>query len=397
MDTPAYRVALRYLLSGKFSTKVVTLFSLLGIFIATSALILTFGVMNGFKNSIEGEILRKLPHVMVFLTDKESTDNVVDFVKGKLKGEIRKTYWYATFPVLVQNKKFLSAAIIYGAPLEDLERLFQLRENLIDGKPTKEGLIVDILTAGRLGIDYLPAKVKVISPIAKKTPIGYLPTIRHLEVVAIFDNPIPTISNPILADYGFITSKGFKPDSFTVVLTLKNPYEAERIADLIESNFPDALVTSWIDSYKEFFSAVELEKLGMVLVVSLILVVAAFNISSLLFAKVKEMRRDIAIFRAFGVGRNFIFKVVLFQGSFLAFVGSVSGILFSLITAYVINEYKLISLPKDIYMIDHLRLDLSFLNVSGVFLFVMLLSLVAAYLPARTAVREKITEILRND
>jgi len=89
--------------------------------------------------------------------------------------------------------------------------------------------------------------------------------------------------------------------------------------------------------------------------------------------------------------------VVLFQGSFLAFLGSLSGILFSLITAYVINEYKLISLPKDIYMIDHLRLDLSILNISGVFLFVMLLSLVAAYLPARTAVRESIGKILRND
>jgi lipoprotein-releasing system permease protein len=392
-----YRIALRYLLSGKFSTKVVTVFSLLGIFTATSALILTLGVMNGFKNSIEREILKKLPHATIFLPDKETTDAVLKFANRKLKEEIKETYWYATFPVLIQNKKYLSAVIIYGAPFKELENFFNLKENLIDGNLTKDGLITDILTAGRLGIEFVPTTVKVISPVAKKTPIGYLPTVRHLKIVAIFDNPIPSIANPVLADYSFITAKGFKPDGFTVILKLKNPYKAKQIADLIESYFPEALATSWIDSYKEFFSSVELEKLGMVLVVSLILIVAAFNISSLLFAKVKEMRRDIAIFRAFGVGRDFIFKTVLFQGSVLALLGSVLGIVFSLIATFVVNKYKLISLPKDIYMIDHLSLEVSPLNIVGVFIFVMLISLLAAYLPARTAVREKVTEILRND
>jgi len=398
MTSPTYRIALRYLLSGKFSTKVVTLFSLLGIFVATSALILTLGVMNGFKSSIEREILKRLAHVTIFLPDKDSTEGVINFVGRKLKGEVKSVYWYATFPVLVQNKKYLSAAIIYGAPFKELEEFFNLKENLIDGNLTSgKGLIVDVLTAGKLGIEYVPAKVKVISPIAKRTPIGYLPTVKHLKVIAIFDNPVPSISNPILSDYEFITSKGFKPDGFTVILKLKNPYEAKKVADLIESYYPEALATSWMDSYKEFFSSLELEKLGMVLVVSLILVVAAFNIASLLFAKVKEMRRDIAIFRAFGVGRDFIFKVVLLQGSVLAFVGSILGILFSSVVTFIVNKYKLISLPKDIYLVDHLTLEVSPLNLLEVFIFVMLLSLLAAYLPARTAVREKITEILRND
>ena len=135
----------------------------------------------------------------------------------------------------------------------------------------------------------------------------------------------------------------------------------------------------------------------MVLVVGLIGLVAAFNISSLLFTKVRELSRDFAIFRAFGIGKGFIFSLVLSLGGIIGLIGSLSGIAFALTAAYVANRYKLIQVPQEVYLTPYLPVDIGWKNILWVFLAVMLFSLLASLFPAYTATKQKITDILRNE
>jgi lipoprotein-releasing system permease protein len=391
---PLFKLVLRYLFSGKPTTRFATYTALLGTFLATLSTLLTVGIMNGFEESVKKNLLANTPHVTVYLNSREE---VYQLLKG-LKGfsNIKESYWYATFPAILQKGKYLADAVILGTDESFIKGVLHRKGVLFSGNFTRKGLILGNLLASRLGVYETPSSVNVISPTAGLTPIGFLPKIKRFEVTGIYSTGKYFLDISAIGDFTFL-NRFLKASSFVVTVKLKDPYGASEVKEILEERFKNAFVTTWIENNRDFFNALKLEKLGMLLVVSLIVLLAAFNVASLLIAKVRELSLDFAIFRAFGLGRRFIFAIVLLLGLSVGLAGSLIGVAVAEAVAYIANKYKLIAVPQELYTTPYLPILFGAKEILLTVGFVTLLSLLASVIPALSAVRERVTSVLRND
>jgi len=391
---PPPLLVIRYLFGGRASTKFVTVITFFGVFIASTALLLTLGIMNGFEKAVRDNILASTPHLLLFAGNRKETLRAVEALRRN--PAVKDVYWYATFGAILQHGNRLAGAVLFGIPKGEEKYFFNRKGLVVRGNLTQRGLALGNLLASKLGIFSVPQKVYVISPTAERTPIGFIPRIRKVEVSAIFSSGLYTLDRVGIGYYPFLSSF-LKADTFQVAVFLKDPYGAQNLKRKLEKEFREIFITTWIDSNRDFFNALRLQKIGMALVVGLITLVAAFNISSLLITKVRELSKDFAIFRAFGAGRRFVFTVVLSLGFLLGLGGSMLGVLTASLAAYFANAYKLIKVPSDIYSTPYLPVIFGWKEIGGVILFSLLLSLLAALIPAKMAVSQKVTDILRNE
>ncbi len=385
----------RYLFSGKFSTRLVTAVSLFGTFIATVSLLLTLGVMNGFQRAVSGQILSKTPHVLVICNSLGEAKEILAFARQKFPG-LKEEFWYANFNLIAQKGRNLSPLTIFASDIENLERFFNLKKNLLIGKVDKKSLILGELVADNLNIVLVPSKILLINPIGKITPIGFMPQMEEFPVSGIYSTGIYIYDTAAVADYNLL-SKLFKPTSFNVVLQLKDPYRVSDVKKTLAAYFPSVYISTWVDRNRDFFAALELEKRAMIAVVALIAVVAVFNVFSLLLMKIRELRKDFAVMRAFGIGAGYIFALVLAQGFLIGLLGALFGAAVAAAAAKVLTHYRLIGVPADVYLVSYIPIEISPLNyvltVSGI----VLLATISATFPARMAVKEKVSQILRNE
>jgi len=386
------KLLIRYLIGGRRSTRFITLLSFIGVFLASVSMLLTLGIMNGFEKSIKEGILSSVPHITLFVSNEREAEKIS--LELSKENYIEKAVWFASFGAILQNQNQLSGAVLIGIPFN--EQKFFLKNFLIRGYLGKKGIVLGNLLASKLGIYKIPTNVLVIAPMARKTPVGFLPIIKRVKVTGFYSSGIYTFDLEGIGYFKFLKTF-LKPTSFQIVLKLKNPYEAEDVKRKLLKKYPQIFILTWIDSNKEFFKAIKLEKLGMILVVSLITLVASFNILSLLITKVKELSRDFAIFRAFGIGKSFIFKLVLGLGLFIGFLGSLFGCFTASLLAFIANKYELIKVPTDIYMTPYLPIIFGWKEILSVITFVVFLSFIASIIPAKMAISEKVTDILRND
>ncbi len=390
------KIALRYLWSGRFSTKLITAIAFVGTFLASFALVFTVGIMNGFERAVKEGLLKNLPHIQIFLFEERQIPTVEGRVKELLRKNIKTIYWYAAYGLILQKGEYLASATVYTSKEGSLKRFISTKLHIREGKFESNCLLIGNLLASKLGIHKVPDKVLLINPVARKTPVGFLPRIKIVKVCGIFSSGYAPYDEAALASYG--TLKGtFTPSVFAVVVELKDPYRVDYFREILLKEFPDTYISTWIDGNREFFSALQLEKLGMVLVVGLIAIVASFNTTALLFMKVKELRKDFAIFRTFGIGKFFIFRIVLMIGATLGTLGGLFGIIISYIFSLIFTHYRLIKVPEEVYLTSYLPVEPGFLTLIFVFIFISMLSVFAALLPAYSASKEKITDILRNE
>lgn len=388
------KLVIRYIFGGRSSTKFITLIALIGVFLASSSMLLTIGVMNGFEKSVKEGILSTTPHISVFVGDREEAKGVI--FKVSKNPLVKKAYWYATFGAILQKGTQLTGAVLIGISKREEKFLLQKKGVFWKGNLTDRGIALGNILASRLGIYSIPQRVVVIAPTTQRTPIGFIPRIRRVEVSALYSSGIYNLDTEGVGYFEFL-SKFLTPNTFQVVIMLKDPYRVEEFKRKLEKYFPSAFISTWIDANRDFFNALKLEKLGMVLVVGIITLVAAFNITSLLITKVRELSKDFAIFRTFGAGRNFIFGIVLSLGLALGLGGATLGVATASLIAFMVNRYKLLKVPADVYMTPYLPVVFGWGEVLSVVAFVVFLSLLAALIPAKIATSERITDILRND
>ena len=390
------KLVLRYLWSGRFSTKFVTVITLFGIFLASFALVFTVGIMNGFERAVKEGLLKNLPHLQIFIFSKKEIPTVEKTVEETLKGQYKSIYWYATFGLILEKGPNVVGATIFTSDREILKK-FVLPKLKLKLKEVKSNcLYIGQQLAFKLNIEKVPSNVLLIDPVAKRTPVGFLPEIKKFSVCGIYQTDFSGYDDAALAVYSSL-ARYFSPSIYSVVVELKDPYKADQYRALLSKELSDYYISTWIDTNRDFFNALKLEKLGMFLVVGLISLVSAFNITALLFMKIKELRKDFAIFRTYGIGQDFILKIVLLLGLLIAFLAGGLGVVTADITAQIFTKYRLIKLPEDVYLTPYLPVEPGFLPSLLIFLFVLTLSLIAAYIPAKLAAKEKITDILRNE
>ncbi len=380
-------IALRHILSSRGSTLIVSLIALAGVCLSLSAVLLTTGVFAGFQKSLKEKILSASPHIIISLVEDEP--KVEDLIKSQK--DVKSFNFFVLYQALVSKDNRIMSVSVKGMKREDIKRVYGVEQG--------EGIVIGEGLANLLGVKE-KEELMLISTTGRKTPFGFLPKVRSYRVEAIFRKGV------FEQDYATVLmsveqAKVFFGEGYQISgyeLYLSDPYRAQEVKKKLEEALGyKAVVRSWIDLNQALFNALQLEKVGIFFVLLLMVLIASFNITSLLFMKTKEKMRDIAILRTFGLKRRGILTLFLLEGLIIGTAGVLLGIFMTLGGAYLINRYELIRVPADVYLMDHIPVHIELGDFAITVLGALVLTLLASFIPAYRASREGIVRILRNE
>ncbi len=325
-------VAFRYLRARRAEgfVSVIAIFSLLGIMLGVATLIIVMSVMNGFRVEFVNHILGIEGHLAVMsatgpLANFEGLEQQIRAVPGivaarpQVEGQVLASTGHASTGVLVR-----------GMRAADIERQ-PLLANAID--PTAlaqfkdDGVIVGVRLAQRLGV--APgAQVTIVSPNGNATAFGTMPRIKSYRIVGLFDLGMFQYDNNMilmpLAQAQLFFNTGNGVDSIEVFAQDPDHLDAQRAA-LDQIIGPSARIVDWRQTQASYINAIEIERNVMFLILSLIILVAAFNIISGMIMMVKDKGRDIAILRTMGATRGMILRIFILSGASIGVVGTFLG------------------------------------------------------------------------
>lgn len=390
------KIALRYLFSVKGSTLLITLIALFGVFLSVSAIILTLGVFTGFQDQLRDKLLSTSPHLIITNVGEEDLSTIQYKLSGV--GEIKKTVSFSLHNAILSKGDNVQPVTIKAVNFNDKDFLDLIKPQL------KRGEIKELVIGKGIAeiLNVKPGEsVVLVSPLGIRTPTGFIPKTKEMNVGGIFytgsydKDFVIVYMNRKEAEKFF--KRGMKFEGIEVYI--KDPYKAQKVKKEIENNIRKELVIvrSWIDLNKPLFNALQLEKLALFLILLLMVVVASFNITSLLFVKSREKLRDIAILKTFGMKSGDIQKIFVSVGLTIGVVGSIGGIIFSHIMAYLINEYKLIRVPEEVYMMTYIPVHIKLTDLIATFVGTLALSFISSLIPSRRASRENVVRVLRNE
>lgn len=398
---PLYiRIAFRYLFSIKSKAlSFMAVVSILGVMLGVSALIITLAVMNGFMYGIKTKLLETAPHIMIIKAEGEF------YGDSQVWQEIKDTTGVVGYQPFVYTQGLLakdsniSAVYVRGVDPSRDRRFMAVDRKLVAGTYDISGgdrVIIGRDLAISLGV-WVGDKVNLMSPVGKKTPFGFMPKVKQVEVAGIvefgiFEYDSSFVMMELNEAIEFFETKGYTG----IQLKLSDPFDADRIKKEIEKKvvFP-YIVKSWTDINRSMFQALELEKLAMFMVITLIVVVASFNISSLLITKAREKRKEIGILRTIGATRGFIMSVFVWQGLMIGVIGTLCGVILGVSAVYVADSYHLVRLNPEVYLIDYLPLKISAVEVVVTMLASLGICLVSSVFPARSAAASIPVEVIR--
>ncbi|MCS7179819.1 MAG: FtsX-like permease family protein, partial [bacterium] len=174
----------------------------------------------------------------------------------------------------------------------------------------------------------------------------------------------------------------------------KSPQISKKIKSLLNENYN---VSTWIEKNKILFSAIALEKKAMAIILSLIIIVASFNILSTLMISVYRKVKEIGILKAIGLTSKEIKKIFLYQGIYIGIKGLLWGMSIGFILAYFLKKYNFINIPEFVYDISKLPIEISFFDTVWIFLLVICVSCIASIYPAERASKLNPAEAIRNE
>ncbi len=383
------RLAFRYLISSKGSTLIVSLIAFFGVALSVLALLLTMGVFAGFQRALKEKILSSSPHLIVSLLGEANKDELYESL-SRIEG-VRRAYFLIAYQGLVSREGRVMSVSVRAIDSRSSMELY--------GKSPVGGLLIGRGLADILGVKE-GDEIMLVSPTGLRTAFGFMPRVRLYKVEGVFqkgvfDQDYATVVMPVEQAKEFF---GNTYQLYGFEVYLRDPYEANEIKVKVERLLGDsAIVRSWIDLNKPLFNALQLEKVGIFFVLLLMVVIASFNITALLFMKAREKVKDIAILRTFGLRQRQVFTLFLLQGFMMGASGTVLGLLLSLTGGELINRYKLVRVPAEVYLMDHVPVHFEPSDVAFTLLGALLLSTLASLLPAYRASREDIVRVLRNE
>jgi lipoprotein-releasing system permease protein len=325
---------------------VISGFSLLGVTIGVAALIVVMSVMNGFHAELTKNIIGLNGDITV-TSFANSIDNYNE-LKGKL---LKKDYVKHVTPSIIGQALALgiktnSGALINGIDISDLKFKNEILQNVHSGNFAdfygKDVVAIGSELASRLGVK-VNMKIKLIAPNSISTAFGSMPRSKEFRIIAIFssgmyDYDASTILMPLSAARNFLS---FESGINLMEVYTKSPAKADIAAKEIQKTLGrEFKVTSWMQSNAQFLNALAVERVAMFTILSLIIMVAAFNIISSLFMLVKDKTKDIAILRTIGASSRQIMFIFICNGMFVGFLGTGLGILLGSGFAYNIETIK---------------------------------------------------------
>jgi lipoprotein-releasing system permease protein len=400
-------IALRYLLAKRKQAfiSVISLISTLGVTVGVMALVIALALMTGLQGEIRDRIVGANPHIYVWNTQRIS-DYRAEAEKLRQMPEV-----VGAAPAI------LGKALVTAARAQEFVNLTGidpvLEPSVTDLRAAMQTGSVDALTAsgreGQLGGVLLGKdlasnlgvaigdSVSVLTAEGTLSPMGMMPVPRRLRVVGTFS----------LGLYEFDTTSGFvsldvakrlfgKDTVDLIQLRVDDIYRAPKIADEITRRLgPQYFTQDWSEMNRSLFSALWLEKMAISLTIGLIVMVAALNIVASLILLVMEKHRDIAILKTMGASAKSVTAIFVMQGLIIGLVGTTVGAAAGYALSYVLDRYKLIRVPVDVYQVSHVPFKVEASDFLAVIVAAVLVCLVATIYPSRHAARLDPAQALR--
>ena len=369
------KIIFRYLKSQKENSflNLISLFSFIGISLGVAVLIIVMSVMNGFRSELINKILSFNSHIVI-----KNYDNKIDFEKLKDKKieQIIDNYLISNSSEgVIINKNYTKGILLRGYKKNSFKKLEIVQNNKFDGNYNLNSKHISIGRELSFVLDVnIGDKLILMSPNGVETIIGSLPKQETYIIDSIFESGLNDFDQNVafinIVDLENLFNLN-KTDR-SLELYLKHPTKIENSKSLVTNIFKDHLIYTWSDLNKPLFSALKVERNVMFIILSLIIIVAAFNIISGLTILVKNKTKEIAILKSIGV-QNYSIKKIFFMigfliGIFATIFGIIIGVLFSIfieeIRIFISEVFNLTIFPEEIYFLNKMPSEISITSIS---------------------------------
>ena len=387
-------ITLRYLKTRKKDgfLNIISIFSFIGISLGVAVLIIVMSVMNGFRTELINKIVGFNAHVTV--KPYESSISLEKLDNENLKLISKELILSNSGEAIVISKDYTKGLILRGYSSENFLKLDVVKKGNLIGKSnqlTKNSISIGKELSFNLDLG-VGDKVSIMSPVGIETIIGSLPRQETFIISSIFDSGLADFD----ANIAFInldTLENFfslKKEKRNLEIYLNNPSNIEEEKNKIQKIFKNEFVYSWADMNSSLFSALKVERNVMFIILSLIIIVAAFNIISGLTILVKNKTRDIAILKSIGVLNKSIVKIFFLVGVIIGttatFFGIFLGVMFSLyienLREFLSNTFNISLFPEEIYFLSTMPSEINPTSIFIISLCSIFITIIVSIFPA---------------
>lgn len=400
-------IARRYLFAKKkvnFIT-IISIISIIGVATGVAALIIVLSVFNGFNTRVSSILIGFNPHIRIESADGQTLENKSD-VENKLKSAgIQNFSGYTLNKGLISTDRLNKAIIVKGVDektigkvsgLNDVIKLgsLDLRNDGITG-----GIVLGRILAGEMR-SLLGDTVTILSPSGMEKSLTQFvePKLMKFVVTGIYEAD----NQEFDSKYAFISDKNSQElfeleNKFTgIEIRFSDINDSEREKEKLSQILGDKYkISTWFDLNSDYYSIMKIERWVAFIILSLIIIVACFNILASLTMTVIEKKRDIGILKAIGSDERTIKRIFLFEGISVGFLGMASGFIIGVSVILLQKYYGFYKLDTRMYSIDALPVEIRWMDLVIVPMAAMLLCYLASLYPAKKAAKEDPVSAIR--
>jgi lipoprotein-releasing system permease protein len=386
----------------------ITFISVAGVAVGVMALIVVLAVMAGFTSELRNKILGVNSHIVVqklggIIDDYPALIDAIQHTEG-----VKSVTPYIYSQTMITTGNNGTGIVLRGIDPASASSVLSLSSQLTYGdisglsRAEKEpgsppGIIIGKHLARQLRAG-MGDRVRLLSPSGPLTPMGVIPKIKTCEITGIFDTGMYEYDSS-LAYISIRTAQqflGIGDSVHGIEINVDDIYQAANIATKIEEMLgPGFVAKDWMRMNQNLFSALKLEKTAMFIILTLIVLVAAFNIISTLTMVVMEKTKDIAILKSMGAKSGNILRIFVYEGLIIGCTGTAIGVAGGLGLCKILSRYQFIKLPSDVYPMSTLPVKILPFDVTAVALAAVLITFLATIYPSWQASRVEPAEALR--
>ena len=393
-------IAFRYLRPKKKEgfLKVISIFSFMGIALGVAILIIVMSVMDGFRTELVNKILGFNPHIIVKPYDKKIIKSDLNKFNELNNYITRSSFTFSGQGILI-NRENTTGILVRSYQKDDINKIDLIQNGIIDGD--LESFSKNTISIGKelaISLNLIVGdEITIMSTSNLQTPFGNLPLQEKFKISSVFSTGLAEFDqNVIFMPFQNANSLFELSDlDINLEIFLKKPEEVEQIKNQLVQIFSDHYVYSWTDLNKSFFGALKVERNVMFIILTLIIIVAAFNIISGLTILVKNKTKEIAILRTLGVSKNSIARIFFLIGFTIGLFATITGVIMGVLFSYYIEDIRIlitsifnISLfPEEIYFLSQMPSEINFSYILIVSFFSLIITFFATIFPSISAAK----------
>mgnify|MGYP000052965871 CR=1 FL=1 len=393
-------IAFRYLKPKKKEgfLKVISIFSFTGIALGVAILIIVMSVMSGFRTELINKILGFNAHIIIKPYDKKINKEDINKLDEIKKSISRIALTFSGQGILI-NRENTTGILVRSYLQNDIDKIDLIKNGIIDG--SLNSFNKNTISIGKelaISMDLLVGdEITLMSTSNLQTPFGNIPLQEKFKISSIFSTGLAEFDQNVIFMPFENANSLFEISDMDIDLEifLNKPDKVQLIKQNVQKIFSNHYVYTWEDLNKSFFGALKVERNVMFIILTLIIIVAAFNIISGLTILVKNKTKEIAILRTLGISKTSIAKVFFIIGFTIGFLATITGVTIGILFSYYIEEIRVLItsifnirlFPEEIYFLSQMPSEINLGYIIIISLFSLLITFLATIFPSLSAAK----------